>query len=398
VQSVVVVGASLAGLRTVEALRRRGFTGELILVGNEGYPPYDRPPLSKQVLCGDWEADKTRFRQKQGYDELDLDLRLGCAATRVDTDARLVALDDGTDLNYDRLVIATGATPRRLPNPDGLSGIHVLRGLDDVMALQQELSDAQHVAVVGAGFIGLEVASSCRKLGLAVTAIDPLQLPLSPVLGDEMARELMELHVAQGVRFETGAGVAGFAGERTVQRVELSDGRAVEPDVVVVGIGVTPNVQWLRDSRIELDNGVLCDAHCETSVPGVYAVGDVANFHHATQGKHMRIEHWTHAVEMANAAVEHMIDPAGAAPFAPVPYFWSDQYNVKLQFAGMRSADDEVRVLMRDPEKHRLLAAYHRDGALTAVLAWNRPAQLIQCRRMLGEGAQLSAAVEAFGS
>lgn len=397
-ERIVVVGGSLAGLRTVEALRRRGYAGKLTLVGDEQHQPYDRPPLSKQVLCGEWEADKTRFRQKQGYDELDLELRLGCAATRVDTKARRLSLADGTDVDYDRLVIATGAAARQLPNPAGLSGIHVLRSLDDVSALQAQLGGARHLAVVGAGFIGLEVASSCRKLGLPVTAIDPLELPLSPVLGEPMARELMDLHVAHGVSFETGALVSGFAGEGAVERVELADGRSVSADVVVVGIGVTPNVEWLRDSGIELDNGVRCDGHCETSVPGVYAVGDVASFHHAKHGRHMRIEHWTHAVEMANAAVDHIMDRDGAASFQPVPYFWSDQYDVKLQFAGVRGGDDASQVLLREDDKHRLLVAYHRDGALTAVLAFNRPAQLIRCRRLLADGAQLGDAVEAFGA
>lgn len=396
-QRVVVVGASLAGLRTVEALRRQGFAGELTLVGEESHAPYDRPPLSKQVLSGQWEPERTRFRQKDGYDPLDLRLRLGTRATGLDTEARELRLSDGSSLGYDGLVIATGAAARRLPGTEQLPGVHVLRTLDDATALRSGLQTAKRVLIVGAGFIGLEVAAVCRALELDVTVVDPLPVPLSPVLGDEMAGAVCALHRAEGVVLEAGVGVESIAAPDGAPTVTLSDGRTLAADVILVGIGVRPCTDWLRGSGVRLDErdgSVVCGADCQSSVPGVYAAGDVARFFHTGLGRDMRVEHWTHAVEMAAAVAGHMLRPSEAQPFSPVPYVWSDQYDVKLQFAGSMAATDTLQVVKGSAAERKLIAAYHRDGKLTGVVAWSSPVGLIKGRRLLAQGTALDEALD----
>lgn len=406
-EQVVVVGASLAGLRAVEGLRRRGYAGGLTLIGEDPHPPYDRPPLSKQVLAGAWEPERTRFRQKDGYDGLELTMHLGTRAVGLDPSARRVRLQGGDDVGYDRLLIATGAAARRLPGSEGLSGVHVLRTLDDAIALRADLQRASRVAIVGAGFIGLEVAACCRGMDLPVTVVDPLPLPLSPVLGSQLATAVCDIHRAEGVELVTGVGVDGIGPVRGSDiespgggsgiELRLTDGRALQADVVVVGIGVRPCTDWLRDSGVELDpkdGAVLTGSDCQSSVAGVYAAGDVARFMHAGLQRAMRVEHWTHAVEMANAAVEHMLDPAGATPFSPVPYVWSDQYGVKLQFAGAFSSDDALQIVSGSAAERKLVGAYHRDGRLTGVVAFSSPVGLIKGRRLLAEGAALGQALE----
>lgn len=392
-QHIAVVGASLAGLRAVEALRRRGYAGALTLIGDEPRRPYDRPPLSKQVLAGDWPEDRVFFRQKEGYEALDLDLRLGVRATGLDGVARSLHLSDGSALSYGGLVIATGARARELPNPQGLSGVHVLRSLEDSLRLRDELPSARRVAIVGAGFIGLEVASVCRAKGLAVTAIEMAPVPLARILGEPVARAVVGLHEAEGVQFRNGVSVTGLEGEGRVQAVLLSDGSQVETDLVVVGIGVVPNTEWLAGSGVALSNGVVCDARCATALPQVVAAGDVARFFNPRFGIDQRIEHWTHAVEMANAAAQCLLDGAAAPEFAPVPYFWSDQYDVKIQFAGQVQPEDEVRVLegsLTDRSERKLVVAYGRAGQLTGALTWNRPPRLIQLRRAIGQETKLA--------
>ena len=256
---IVVVGASLAGLRAAETLRDRGFDGELTLIGEEPHRPYDRPPLSKQVLQGTWEPEQTLFRRKDGYDALALDMRLGVRATSVDLRARRVTLAGGTFADYDRLIIATGARVRTLPGITPRAGLLVLRGLDDAIALRRELMHATRVAIVGAGFIGLEVAASCRARGLHVTVIESLPVPLSPMLGPTLCEMVAAMHRDHGVDLRTGVAVTDVFGESRVAGVALSDGSRIDADVVVVGIGVTPNTEWLQGSGLTLDNGIVCN-------------------------------------------------------------------------------------------------------------------------------------------
>jgi len=391
---IVVVGASLAGLRAVEALRREGYDGELCLIGGEPHAPYDRPPLSKQVLRGEWTPERVRLRGTDDLAALSIDLRSGVRAVGLDAQRRMLALGDGSELGYDGLVIATGATPRSLPFGRDLAGVHVLRSLDNALAIREALCARPRVCVIGAGFIGLEVAASCRALGLDVCAVEPLPLPLAGKLGERMAQMVVDLHVAHGVALHCGVAVTALEGDGRVERVVLADGRSLDADLVVVGIGVHPETQWLAGSGVHVGDGVLCDAMCATNVPDVVACGDVARFHHAQLDEALRIEHWTHAVEMANHAVLRLLaGPEHAQPFTPVPYFWSDQYDVKIQFAGSLRAGDTLELIEHAPQDGKLLALYGRGDRLSGVVAWNRPAQLVRYRRAIAAGTAFSAAV-----
>lgn len=392
---VLVVGASLAGLRTVEALRRRGYRGQVTLLGDEPHLPYDRPPLSKQLLTGEWSADRLRFRRKDGFEALGAEIRVGARAVGLDADRKRVRLADGEEVAYDQLVITTGARARSLPNPEALEGIHRLRTLDDGVALRDALEAARQVVVVGAGFIGLEVASACRARGLPVTAVELEALPLRRALGAPVAEALVALHRAEGVAFRTGVGVSGFEGEAGhVTAVRLTDGERLAADLVVVGIGVTPNVGWLTGSGVDVDDGVICDDRCATTVPDVVAAGDVANAYHPRLGRLLRVEHWTHAVEMANAAAARLLEGPEVAAFAPVPYVWSDQYGVKLQMAGQIPEAATAHVLegtLSGEGPRPLVVAFTMGDELTGALTWNRPRRLMQLRRAIAQGATLDA-------
>ncbi len=391
---VVVVGASLAGLSALEALRQSGFEGELIAVGAEDALPYDRPPLSKQVLQGQWEPEKTDLRDRGQYDALDVTWHLGRRATALDVSARTVILDDGEPLSYDGLVIATGATPRWLPGSQELAGVHVLRTLDECLTLRAELEKASRLCVVGAGFIGAEVAASARVLGVEVTVLEALPAPLARAFPAELGAACAGLHLDHGVDLRCGVTVAGFEGsgaspsrepgETRVSGVRLGDGSVVEADVVVVGVGVVPETGWLESSGLRLDNGVVCDATCATSAPGVVAAGDIARWPNNLFGETMRVEHWSNAVEQGEAAAKRLLaDPVEAVDFAPVPYFWSDQYDTKIQFLGRCCPTDEVRVVDGSLEERRFVAVFGRDGRLFGALAFNRPRQLMAYRKLL---------------
>jgi NADPH-dependent 2,4-dienoyl-CoA reductase/sulfur reductase-like enzyme len=391
-QRIVVVGASLAGLRAAQALRKRGFAGALALVGAESHAPYDRPPLSKQLLSGEWGEDKLFFGAKENHAALDLELRLGRSAESLDVRAREVTLDDTSRVAFDGLVIATGATPRRLSLAAGLGGIHTLRTLDDARAIRAELTRSPRVTVIGAGFIGLEVAASCRKLGLAVTMIEAQARPLLSVLGARVAEAVYQLHVDQGVQFHTGVTVAALEGSDRVERVVLSDGTTIATDLVIVGIGVLPETRWLEGSGIALSNGVLCDATCATNVPGIVAAGDVACWHNPLFDEVMRVEHWSNAVEQASAAAARLLDGESARPYAHVPYFWSDQYQLKFQFAGRVAPHDELAVVQGELSAPPFVALYGRGNVLTGVLACNRPAPFLRYRKLVAERASFAEA------
>jgi NADPH-dependent 2,4-dienoyl-CoA reductase/sulfur reductase-like enzyme len=383
---IVIVGASLAGLRAAETLRERGFDGELTLIGAEPHRPYDRPPLSKQVLQGTWEPERSFFRRKDGYDALALDMRLGVRATSLDLRSRRVTLADGTVADYDRLIIATGARVRTLPRIAGRPGLLTLRGLDDAIALRRALTDSPRVAIVGAGFIGLEVAASCRARGLPVTVIEALPLPLSPALGPALCEMVAALHRDHGVDLRTGVAVTGVYGESRVAGVALSDGARVDADVVVVGIGVMPNTEWLAPSGLTLDNGIVCNGAGEAA-PGVYAAGDVARVANRWHGDSPRIEHWTNAVEQAVHAAENALaGPEAHRNFSSVPYFWSDQYDRKIQFAGRAHPHDEMVIVDGSVADRRLTALYRRGNRAVACLAVNQPLALIKYRKLLAAG------------
>ena len=390
---VVVVGASLAGLRAAEELRRLGFDGTLCVVGAESHLPYDRPPLSKDFLAGETDADGLALR-RQPYDDLDLELRLGVRATALDADARTITTDDGDTIPYDGAVIATGAAPRRLPNTPDLAGIHVLRTLDDAVALRDDLARAPSVVVVGAGFIGAEVAATCRSRGLRVTVLEALPTPMVRGLGTALGDTLAGLHRDHGVDLRTGVGVAGFEGDQRVGRVLLDDGSAVDADVVVVGVGVAPSTEWLEGSGLTIDNGIVCDATL-LAAPGVVAAGDIARWPNPAFGNTvMRLEHWTNATEQGVAAAARLLagDAAGE-PFGPIPFVWSDQYDVKIQVVGHVMGDDTVEVVDGSLEERRFVALFGRGERLIGAVAFSRPRLLMQYRRMIADGVSFADAL-----
>jgi NADPH-dependent 2,4-dienoyl-CoA reductase/sulfur reductase-like enzyme len=383
-ETIAVVGASLAGLRAVETLRRRGFDGRLVLIGAERELPYDRPPLSKEVLRGDWDAERTALRKPESYADLALDLRLGRRAVALDAAGRALELDDGERVRFDGLVIATGAAARRLPDVPDLEGIFTLRSLDDSLAIRAACEGSPRVLVVGAGFIGGEVAASCRARGLDVTLVEALSHPLGRAVGPEIGAVCAGLHVDHGVDLRCGVSVAKLEGARRVERVELSDGTRLEADLVIVGIGVTPETGWLEGSGLALDDGVVCDETCATRVPGIVAAGDVARWYNPLFGERMRVEHWMNASEQGPAAAERLLD-ANAAPFANVPFFWSDQFDAKIQSAGRMRPGDEMRIVEGSLEERRFVALYGRGGRLSGAVAFNRPRPLLRFRRRIGE-------------
>ena len=393
-RAVTIVGASLAGLNAAEALRRDGFDGPVTLIGAENHPPYDRPPLSKQVLAGDWEPERAALTDSEELEEDEIEARLGLRATALDLDARELTLHTGETVAFDGLVIATGARCRTMPGTEGLRGVHVLRSLDDCLALRADLEAVpQRVVVVGAGFIGAEVAATARGRGLEVTVVEALPTPLGRVLGDEMGRVCAEVHRDHGVDLRTSVGVDRIEGDRRVERVALTDGSIIDADVVVVGIGVVPNTEWLDGSGLQVGDGVLCDASC-LAAERVTAAGDVARWPNQLFGETMRVEHWDNAAAQGAHAARRLLNPE-AGPFTPVPWFWSDQYDRKIQLAGRVRPDDEVRVVNGSVDERRFAAIYGRAGRIVGVLGFNRPRHVMRYRALIEQGASFDEALAA---
>ncbi|EHK83404.1 NAD(P)/FAD-dependent oxidoreductase [Rhodococcus pyridinivorans] len=384
-ERVVVVGAGLAAVRTAEELRRAGYEGELVLVGDETHLPYDRPPLSKEVLRGD--RDDTTLRPSEFFGENRIELMLGAAARSVDTASRILTLSDGTELGYDELVVATGLRPRRIPGlPDlDLAGVHVLRSLEDSRALREAIVPGARALVVGAGFIGCEVAASLRAREVEVVLVEPQPTPLASVLGAEVGALVTRLHTAEGVDVRAGVGLSEIRGDGRVTSAVLGDGSEIDVDLVVLGIGSIPATEWLEGSGVEVENGVVCDGTGRTSTPHVWAVGDVASWQVPAGGRR-RIEHWTNAGEQASVLAKTIMGvEAGAA--AQVPYFWSDQYDIKIQGLGAVTADDTVHVVRDDGRK--FLAYYERDGRFVGAVGGGLPALVMKSRAKIAAGAPI---------
>ena len=373
-KGIVIVGGGLAAARTAEQLRRSEFTGRITIVSDEAHLPYDRPPLSKEVLRK--EVDDVALKPREFYDEKDIILRLGAAATGLDATAQTVTLADGTVLGYDELVIATGLVPRRIPAFPDLEGVRVLRSLDESVALREHATEAQHAVVIGAGFIGCEVAASLRSLGVDVVLVEPQPTPLAAVLGEQIGELVARLHRDEGVDVRTGVGVAELRGDTHVEQVVLSDGTELTADLVVVGIGSRPATEWLEGSGVEVDNGVLCDEAGRTSVANVWALGDVASWR-APTGHQARVEHWSNVAEQARVVVPAMLGQ-DVAPVVVVPYFWSDQYDVKIQCLGEPEATDIVHLVEDDGRK--FLAYYERDGGVGGVVGGGMPGKVMKAR------------------
>jgi NADPH-dependent 2,4-dienoyl-CoA reductase/sulfur reductase-like enzyme len=381
-RSVTVVGASLAGLSAARALRAAGFDGQVTVVGDEVHRPYDRPPLSKELLSGRMTPADLALEAED--EALDVDWRLGVRATALRAPDRSLELADGAVLRSDGVVLATGARARTLPGAAGIRGVHTLRTLDDALALAEELRPGRSLVVVGAGFIGAEVASTASQLGLVVTVLEAQEVPLAGPLGDQMGRVVAGLHQINGVRLLCGVGIhALHAGPDGVESVELIDGRVLPAEVVVIGVGAQPNVEWLEGSGVELANGVLCDSRGATTLPGVVAVGDCASWYDPLSGRHRRVEHWTGALERPAAAVATLLG-RGATVGAPrPPYFWSDQYGSRIQFAGAADLADAVTVEDGSLDERSFLAVYRRAGDPVAVLGVDRVRPFTRWRRQL---------------
>lgn len=391
---VVIVGASLAGMHAAQALRKEGFDGRVSVVDGDVHTPYDRPPLSKQVLRGEWEIDRIALAPAGA--DLGIDWLLGTRATGLDLANRAVRLSgpDAPDvLGYDGLVIATGAAARHLPGTPDLGGIHVLRSLDDCLALRADLDAApRRVVVIGAGFIGLEVAAVCRERGLDVTVLEAAEVPLERAIGRDMGMAVAAIHGDHEVDLRLGVGVdaiEGSADAGRVERVRLADGSVIDADVIVVGVGVAPATAWLESSGLTIDNGVVVDETLEAA-PGVVAAGDIARWPSARYGEHLRIEHWENAIQMGEAAARRLLveESADAEIYDPIPWFWSDQYDRKIQLAGHSRADDVIEIVHGSVDDRRLVALYGRGGRVVGVLGINRPRHVMQLRPLVADGVE----------
>ncbi|MET9713432.1 NAD(P)/FAD-dependent oxidoreductase [Nocardiopsis alba] len=412
-EQIVIAGAGMAGLYAAEALRERGFEGRLTLVGEEPHRPYSRPPLSKEVLTGIGMGapdDATpgrlaghralRLREDEEIDRLDLDFRPGTRAVALDPTVRELRIEgpDGSEaLRYDGLIVATGARARR---PDtSLPGVHVLRTLDDAEAVRSALTSSGRLVVVGGGFVGAEVAASARSVGMEVTLVEAAPTPMTRVLDPRIGEILVRAHLDNGVDVRLGVSVVGYEGADHVERVRLSDGSTVEASAVVVGIGVHLNTEWLRGSGVDLasDGSVLCDEYSATSVPDVYAVGDLADWPHPRYGGRIRLEHWTNAGEQGEAAARNLLAGAGRTPFTPVPYFWSDQYKSKIQLLGQGAPADEVAFVHGSPEDRKFVAFLGRGGMLVGVLGLRSTPRTMRYRSLLEKPTTWEEALEAAG-
>ncbi|TDD51637.1 NAD(P)/FAD-dependent oxidoreductase [Saccharopolyspora elongata] len=370
---VLVVGASAAGIATADALRRKGYHDSLTLLGAESHLPYDRPPLSKQVLSGTWEAERVRLRSPEKLAELDADIILGDPAVGLDPATRTVRTASGRTLTAGTIVVATGLRPRTLPGQDGLTGVHVLRTVDDSLALRSALLSATRVVVVGDGVLGTEIAATARGMGADVTLVGPQPAPMASQFGTLVGGLLGELHAERGVRLRLGAAVDGLTGrDGRVTGVRLDTGDELPADVVVVALGAAPATEWLAESGLQLDNGLVCDSRCRAA-EGIYGAGDVARWQHDALGVPLRLENRTNATMQANAVAANILGED--QPYSPVPHFWTDQYDTKIQVHGLPTAAAEATIVDGDPADGRFVAMYHRDGEAVGVLGWNMPKQ-----------------------
>jgi NADPH-dependent 2,4-dienoyl-CoA reductase/sulfur reductase-like enzyme len=395
---LVIVGGSVGGLRTAEALRRNAYAGPITLLEAGSELPYDRTVLSKKLLGVDGATAPVHLRTREDLDKARIEVRLRSRVESLDTRRRVLHLADGTVVEFSRLVVATGARARELP---GLPrpAVHYLRTLDDAHRLRGGIDSVRSAVVVGAGFIGSEVAAAIAERGAAVTVVEPAGYPLGRVLGEVVGERLAALHTSRGVRLRPGRAVTGVRADRSgpvPYTVTLDDGSELPADLVVAGIGALPNTGWLAGSGIAVDDGVVCDQFCQSSVPGVFAVGDVARWPNELFGESMRIEHWTNAIEQAATVAWNITHPDRPRGYSPVPYVWSDQYGLRLQIVGRPRADDDVRLVEDDTAAPVLVALYAREGRMTGAFTLNATSRLLTLRRALAARAPLAQVLDEF--
>jgi len=368
-RAFVIVGAGLAGAKAAEALRGGDFDGQLTVIGEESHQPYERPPLSKDYLAGKAERDSVFVHDQAWYRQQDIGLRLGRQAAAVNRAARQVLLDDGTSLPYDKLLIATGSSPRRLANA---SGVHYLRTIDDSDRLRDILATGSHLAVIGGGWIGLEVTAAARQAGLQVTVLENLELPLLRVLGREMAQVFADLHRSQGVSLRLGVRIEGISssdGTATATGVRLGDGTRIEADAVVAGIGAMPRISLAADAGLEVTDGIVTTAALRTSDPDIFAAGDVASAYHPLLGRHIRVEHWANALKQPAVAAAAMLGQD--VRYEDLPYFYTDQYDLGMEYLGdVRDGYDQV-VVRGDVDGREFIAFWLKDGRVLAGMNVN---------------------------
>ncbi|CAB4778201.1 unannotated protein [freshwater metagenome] len=394
-ERIAIVGASLAGLRCAESLRREGFTGALTIVGAEEHLPYDRPPLSKEFLTAEFEAERLALRAAP-YEDLKADLILGQRAQSLNLEARSITLASGKEIDFDGLVIATGAAPRSLAIADGISGVMTLRTLDDAARLKAAIEERKRICVIGAGFIGSEVAATARGLGLNVTVLEAGDQPMLRGVGPIIGETLAELHRSNGVDLRTGVEIESIEQIGEEVRVNIAGEASVDCDLVLLAVGAAPVTQWLESSGLTLDDGVVCDATL-LAAPGVVCAGDVARWPNPLfGGESMRVEHWTNAVEQGMHAAKRLLSDDESAPeFSTVPFVWSEQYGIKIQAAGRFSGEDRMEVVHSGTDDARLVAIFERHGRISGVIGFSEPRRVMQYRRLIGAGTPFDEALGA---
>lgn len=381
----VVIGAGHGAGQAAASLRQLGFGGRLVLIGEEPYPPYQRPPLSKKFLAGELDQERTYFKPAAFYDEKHVELKLNTRADSIDTAAKRVALSGGESLEYEKLLLCLGSQARRIPVPGAeLPQVFYLRGIDDVLGIRANVQAGKKVVVVGGGYIGLEVASVCVKLGMSVTVLEMEERLMSRVVSPEVSSFYENFHSANGVDVHCGATVSAFEGEQRLRRVTIKDGRGFDADLAVVGIGIIPNTHIAEEAGLACDNGIVVDEYCQSSEEDVYAAGDCTNHPNALVGRRIRLESVHNALEQAKTAAHAMC--GDLQDYTQVPWFWSDQYDLKLQIAGLAEGHDR-RICRGDPTTGAFAVFYQRDGALIAVEGVNSPREFMLGRKLIAQRA-----------
>jgi 3-phenylpropionate/trans-cinnamate dioxygenase ferredoxin reductase subunit len=386
-ETVVIAGAGHAAGQVVASLRQKKFAGRIVLIGEEPWLPYQRPPLSKKFLAGELSAERLYFKPESFYDDPDIEVRLGTRITEIDRDNCSVTSVDGEVFTYNKLVLALGGRPRTLPLPGAeLAGIHYLRGIDDVLKIQSEIQEGRRLVIVGAGYIGLEVAAVTAQLGLDVTVVEMEDRVMSRVVSPQLSEFYQQEHVAHGVTLKLSTGTSGFSGNGKLQYVLLDNGEKLPADLVVIGVGIVPNIELADAAGLATENGIVVDDHCRTSDPNIFAVGDCTFHPNDVLGKSLRLESVHNALEQAKTAASNICGENSS--YAQVPWFWSDQYDLKLQIVGLSQGYDEV-VMRGDPVTRSFACLYLRDGQLIAVDAVNSPRDFMQSKALIANRARI---------